>query len=95
VHQYAAKRKTLTGGTFRAVNVDQVIADDVFGLIYAGAVGERDGKCYESRGMGAWRFDGDMAVEHWEIVQGGLWDQMFLDHDAGLNGTAEEFWLRI
>jgi len=43
VHQYAAKRKTLTGGTFTAVNVDQVIADDVFGLIYAGAVGERDG----------------------------------------------------
>jgi hypothetical protein len=95
VQQYGAKRKALTGGTFRAVNIDQVIADDLFGLIYATALGERNGKCYESRGVGAWRFDGDMAVEHWEIVHGDLWDQMFLDHDADLNGTAEEFWLRI
>jgi hypothetical protein len=35
-----------------------------------------------------------VAVEHWEIVHGELWDQMFLDVDADVNGTAEEFWLR-
>ena len=94
VHKYAAKRKALTGGTFRVVKVDQVIADDLFGLIYATAVGVRNGKSYESRGMGAWRFDGAIAVEHWEIPHGELWDQMLLDDDADLNGTVQEFWSR-
>jgi hypothetical protein len=94
VHTYAARRKALSGGTFRVIKVDQVLADDLFGLIYATVVAERNGRPYESRGMGAWRFDGDMAVEHWEIPHGELWDHMLLDDSADLKGTAEEFWLR-
>lgn len=84
----------MTGGTFRVVNVDHVIADDLFALIYATAIGMRNSKSYESKGIGAWRFDGDLAVEHWEISHGELWDQMLLADDTNLNGTAEEFWLR-
>ena len=45
--------------------------------------------------MGAWRFRDGLAVEHWELSDGPVWDEFFLAGDpTSFTGSAQEFWTR-
>ena len=90
---YGARRMAIAGDSFRLLEVDQILADDLYGIARILTRLERNGKGEEFIGMGGWRFEGDMAVEHWEIVPGPLWDEAFLVADREFRGDARNFWL--
>ena len=93
---YMARRKALTGGTFRPIAIDQILADDEYGVIHGTFGAEQNGKAFKLVGMGVWRFDeSGRAVEHWEIGPGHEWDRLFLAGDPDLgDGSATEFWTK-
>lgn len=92
-HAYGARRTAIAGDSFRLLKVEQVLADDLYGIISLVTRLERNGKAEDFIGMGGWRFDGDKAVEHWELVPGQLWDEAFLVADPQFAGDAKDFWL--
>ncbi|AMK24160.1 hypothetical protein [Sphingobium sp. TKS] len=89
---YGARRTAIAGDSFRLVRVEQILADDLYGVVSMLTRLERNGEVEEFIGMGAWRFEGDLAVEHWEIVPGQLWDEAFLIADPEFSGEARDFW---
>lgn len=90
---YGARRMAIAGDSFRLLDVDQILADDHYGIARITTRLERDGKAEEFIGVGGWRFEGDFAVEHWEMVPGQLWDEAFLIADPQFDGEARDFWL--
>jgi hypothetical protein len=46
-----------------------------------------------ARSIGGWRFEGETAVEHWEMVSGQLWDAAFMVADPQFEGDARDFWV--
>ena len=92
ISEYHDRRKALTNGTFRAIRIDQILADDLYGIIYGTFAAEQNGEAIEMMGVGAWRFENDLVVEHWEMPPGDVWDDLFLAGDPDFQGTAEEFW---
>lgn len=90
---YGARRTAIAGDSFRIIKVEQILADDLYGIISMLTRLERNGEVEEFVGMGGWRFEGDLAVEHWEIVPGQLWDEAFLIADPAFSGDAKDFWL--
>lgn len=90
---YGARRMAIAGDTFRLLGVDQILADDHYGIVRLLTRLERDGKPEEFIGIGGWRFENELAVEHWEMVPGQLWDEAFLVADPQFNGEARDFWL--
>jgi len=91
---YGARRKALSNGTFRAIKVHQILANDSFGVLLGTAAADRDGKTFTFVGVGAWRFENGLAVEHWELMLPEAWDNYFLAADPDFKGTAKEFWLK-
>lgn len=90
---YGARRMAIAGDSFRLLEVDQILADDHYGIARILTRLERDGKAEEFIGIGGWRFEGDLAVEHWEMVPGQLWDEAFLVADPQFEGEAKDFWM--
>ncbi|PCE42514.1 hypothetical protein [Rhizorhabdus dicambivorans] len=90
---YGARRMAIAGHSFRLLGVDQILADDYYGIVRLLTRLERDGKAEDFIGVGGWRFEGDLAVEHWEMVPGQLWDAAFLIADLQFQGEARDFWL--
>jgi len=90
---YGARRTAIVGDSFRLIRVEQILADDLYGIVSMVTRLERRGVAEDFIGMGAWRFEGDLAVEHWEIVPGQLWDEAFLIADPEFSGEAKDFWL--
>ena len=88
------RRKTLSNGSFRTIEIDQILADDEYGVLHGTFRAERDGRVVKWVAVGVWRFENGLAVEHWEACPGGEWDQFFLAEDPDFKGTAEEFWLK-
>lgn len=89
-----SRRKTLTNGSFRPIEIDQILADDSYGILHVRCRAERRGIAAEWVAIGVWRFENGLAVEHWELPPGDQWDQFFLADDPDFNGTAREFWLK-
>lgn len=92
-HAYGARRMAIAGDSFRLLDVDQVLADDLYGIARIRTRLERNGTGEEFIGIGGWRFEGEMAVEHWEMVPGQLWDEAFLVADPEFDGDARDFWM--
>jgi hypothetical protein len=77
------------------VEIYQILADDSFAIIYAKFRVERDGTVWDAPGMGAWRFEDGLAVEHWEIPDGHRWDEFYLRAEPAAQGqTATDYWSR-
>jgi ketosteroid isomerase-like protein len=91
---YVDRRNVLSKNTFRAIETDQILANDSYGVLHGTFAVDRDGKTIEFTGMGVWRFENGLAVEHWEIADGQAWDDYFLAAVPGFKGTAEQFWLK-
>jgi predicted SnoaL-like aldol condensation-catalyzing enzyme len=93
---YARRRASLSdGGDVSIVKLNQVLADDTFGILHFHARTARGGHVWERTGMGAWRFEDGIAVEHWELCNGPAWDAYYLAGDPDFNGDAFEYWTRI
>lgn len=92
-HAYGARRTAIAGDSFRLLKVEQVLADELYGIVSLVTRLERVGRPEDFIGIGGWRFEGDMAVEHWEMVPGPLWDEAFLVADPQFAGDARDFWL--
>src|SRR3546814_10905050 len=54
----------------------------------------RSDHVWERVGMGAWRFENGIAVEHWELSNGPAWDAFYLAADPDFSGNAIEYWSR-
>ena len=92
---YMARRATLSGGSFRTVELHEIVADESYGLVTGRFQGRRGDDAIDMVGMGAWRFVDGLAVEHWEMPHCDQWDDFFLRADPDFpGGTAEEFWRR-
>ena len=89
---YGERRSALSKGTFRAIEIDQILANDSFGVLHGTFAAERAGTTVKFIGMGVWRFENGLAVEHWEIPAGDAWDNFFLAAYPDFKGTAEQFW---
>ncbi|GAA3547504.1 hypothetical protein GCM10022222_33900 [Amycolatopsis ultiminotia] len=72
---YARRRREL--GHPLPSKIHQVLADDHFGIVYAEFRAERAGTVMAGPGMGAWRFEDGLAVEHWEMPDGPQWDEFY------------------
>lgn len=83
---YAQRRAEFGAPT--TVEIYQILADDHYGIIYARFRSERGGEVRETPGMGAWRFEAGMAVEHWEMPDGPSWDRFYLP--AGTEPSDEQ-----
>lgn len=90
---YGERRMAIAGDSFRLLNVDQILADDLYGIVRVVGRLERSGKAEEFVSIGGWRFEGEMAVEHWEMVPGQLWDEAFMVANPQFEGDARDFWL--
>lgn len=90
---YGARRMAIAGDGFRLLGVDQILADDHYGISRILTRLERKGQAEEFIGIGGWRFEGNQAVEHWEMVPGKLWDEAFLATEPDFEGEARDFWL--
>ena len=71
---YARRRGSLSDGNVGVAEIYQVLADDHYGIIYARFRTERKGSVWERPGLGSWRFEDGLAVEHWELPDGRAWD---------------------
>jgi hypothetical protein len=92
---YARRRGSLSKGNVGVAEIYQVLADDHYAIIYARFRSERDGEVWERPGLGAWRFQDGLAVEHWELPDGRAWDEYYLSADDSLiEGNAAEYWTR-
>lgn len=89
------RRAALSANTFTPSGRFTILADDDYGIVRGQYTAERNGVREEWEGMGVWRFDQGVAVEHWEIGPSRSWDAYFLAGDPTFTGgTAEEFWRR-
>jgi predicted SnoaL-like aldol condensation-catalyzing enzyme len=92
---YARRRSALSDGgdvSIRAIN--QILADDTYGILHFISRTVRGSDVWERVGMGAWRFEDGIAVEHWELSNGPKWDAFYLAGDPDFNGDAIEYWTR-
>ena len=94
MRQYARRRASLSDSNTPLV-LGQILADDFFGIIHGTFRTIRGDETWERVGMGAWRFEDEMAVEHWELSNGPKWDAFYLAGDPTFaSGTAIEFWTK-
>ena len=92
---YNLRRFALTNGTFGCVEIDEIAADDNFGLVRGTFRAQHRHGAMAYDAMGTWRFENGFAVEHWEHPPGPEFDAFFLAADPAFDGgTAEEFWTR-
>lgn len=90
---YGRRRSALSTSTPVAVHL--VLADDDYGIIHMRTRTTRGDEVWEREGMGAWRFEDGLAVEHWELGNGPAWDRFYLAADPTLrDGDAHEYWTR-
>ena len=94
IQAYGARRTAIAGESFRLLETDQILADDHYGIARITTRLEQNGESVEFIGLGGWRFEGDLAVEHWELVPGHLWDEAFLIADPEFSGEARDFCLK-
>lgn len=92
---YARRRSSLSdGGDVSIMAVNQILADDSYGIIHFRSRTVRGDHVWERVGMGAWRFENGIAVEHWELSNGPAWDAFYFAGDSEFNGNATEYWLK-
>lgn len=92
---YARRRSSLSDpGDVAILAINQVLADDTYGILHFRSRTTRGDLVWERTGMGAWRFENGIAVEHWELSNGPKWDEYYLDGDPDFNGDAVEYWTR-
>lgn len=92
---YANRRSQLSGEDTVPLEIYQILADDHYGIIYGRFCTRRGDDVWERPGMGAWRFEEGLAVEHWEIGDAHAWDSFYLAADPDLiDGQAAEYWSR-
>jgi hypothetical protein len=92
---YSRRRSSLSdGGDVSIVAINQILADDTYGILHFQSRTARGGEVWERVGMGAWRFENGIAVEHWELSNGPKWDAFYLAGDPNFNGNATEYWMR-
>ena len=92
---YSRRRSSLSdGGDVSIVALNQVLADDTYGILHFQSRTVRGDEVWDRVGMGAWRFEDGIAVEHWELSNGPKWDAFFLAGDPDFGGDAIEYWTR-
>ena len=94
VQSYIRRRRSLSDADVVPLEIDQILADDHYGIIHGTFRLTRGNLVSETVGMGAWRFDNGTAMEHWELANGQAWDVFYLAGDPDFTGTAEEFWTK-
>lgn len=92
---YGRRRASLSdGGDVAIVAINQILADDTYGILHFQSRSKRGDHVWERVGMGAWRFEDGIAVEHWELSNGPKWDAYHLEGDPNFNGNATEYWMK-
>lgn len=92
---YARRRASLSdSGDVAILAINQILADDTYGILHFRSRTTRGEHVWERDGMGAWRFEDGIAVEHWELSNGPKWDAYYLEGDPDFNGDAIEYWTR-
>ena len=92
---YARRRASLSdGGDVSIIAINQILADDNYGILHFRSRTKRGDHVWERDGMGAWRFEDGIAVEHWELSNGPKWDAYYLGGDPDFRGDAIEYWTR-
>jgi hypothetical protein len=95
MRRYVVRRASLADANVQPLELDEILADDHYGIIHGTFRTSRGETSWTRVGMGAWRFEDGVAVEHWELSNGPAWDEFFLAGDpAPFTGSAEEFWTR-
>jgi len=92
--KYHRRRAMLSDVNVQPLGFDQIVADDYYGIVHGTFRTVRGDVDWTRVGMGAWRFEDGIAVEHWELSNGPKWDEFFLDGDSDFDGSALEFWTR-
>jgi hypothetical protein len=92
---YGRRRALLSdSGDVAILAINQILADDTYGILHFRSRTSRGDNVWERTGMGAWRFEDGIAVEHWELSNGPKWDAYYLEGDPDFNGDAIEYWTR-
>jgi hypothetical protein len=92
---YSQRRTSLTNGDVRPLALNQILADDHYGIIHGVFRTARGDEIWDRVGMGAWRFEDGLAVEHWELSNGPKWDSFFLAGDPDFDpASGMEFWTK-
>jgi predicted SnoaL-like aldol condensation-catalyzing enzyme len=92
---YSRRRGSLSdGGDVSIVALNQILADDTYGILHFRSRTVRGDEVWDRVGMGAWRFEEGIAVEHWELSNGPKWDAFYLAGDPDFSGDAKEYWSR-
>jgi hypothetical protein len=95
LHRYVKRRAGLADANVEPLEFDQILADDHYGIVHGTFRTTRGDWRWTRVGMGAWRFEDGLAVEHWELSNGPVWDEFFLAGDpTPFTGSAQEFWTR-
>lgn len=90
---YARRRSSLSdAGDVSIIAVNQILADDTYGIVHFQSRSTRGDHVWERTGMGAWRFENGVAVEHWELSNGPVWDAYYFAGDSDFNGNARDYW---
>ncbi|HET6302203.1 hypothetical protein [Microbacterium sp.] len=92
--RYIKRREQLTEGDVQPVEFGLILADDHYGITHGTFRNVRGGEVWTRIGMGAWRFEDGIAVEHWELSNGPKWDEWFLAADPEFEGHAIDFWTK-
>jgi hypothetical protein len=95
LRRYVKRRANLADANVEPLEIDQILADDYYGIVHGTFRTARGEQVWTRVGMGAWRFSDGVAVEHWELSNGPAWDEFFLAGDpTPFTGSAQEFWTR-
>jgi hypothetical protein len=95
MHAYSARRAHLSRGTFRSVEILEIVADDNWACITGRFEASIPTARLDTLGMGVWRFSDRRAVEHWELPDSTAFDDFFLTADPVLDPeTAIDYWTR-
>lgn len=94
IERYNKRRGSLCDSNVLPIEMDQFLADDFYGINHGKFRTSRNGEVWERIGMGAWRFEDGIAVEHWELSNAPKWDEFFMAGDPGFEGSAMEFWMK-
>ena len=93
--QYGKRRSSLCDKNIEALQGSQILADDHYGIVRAVFRSSRGDKVWERVGLGAWRFENGLAVQHWELGDAEKWDEFFISGDPDFAfQTGREFWLK-